>query len=79
MRGGARWSIGTRSSLPILDERWLKESRYTNGSIQGAHFVQGFRFVTVIEDDTKHWNSTLIQQICSAEIPSKILSTSLDD
>lgn len=39
VRGGTRWSIGTRLSISILDKPWLKEGRCINGSIQGAHFL----------------------------------------
>lgn len=33
----------------------------------------------MIEDDRKSWNSALIQQICSVDIASEILSSSLAD
>jgi len=40
VRGGARWSIGSGTRIPILDEPWLYNGERIDGNISGAHFVR---------------------------------------
>ena len=39
VRGGAKWSIGSGASIPILNEPWLTNGECIRSDIPGAHFV----------------------------------------
>ena len=42
VRGGARWSIGTCATIPILNEPWLSNGGLIGSDTPGAYFVQNF-------------------------------------
>lgn len=75
--GGARWRISTSTSIPILDEPWLKDGRCIIINLPGADFVCSFCVDSLIDSETKCWNTTLVQQVFSEDIASDILHTSL--
>jgi hypothetical protein len=71
VRGGARWSIGSGSSISILNDHWLSNGECIDGSIIGAHFVQN---VTI---NNKSWNEEVVRQVFSVDLAAKILNTPL--
>ena len=77
VRGGARWRIGTGTNIPILDEPWLKDGRCISSNLPGADFVCNFCVDSLIDNDTKCWDTSLVQQVFSEEIASNILNTLL--
>jgi len=77
VRGGARWSIGTGSSIPILNEQWLLNGSRIDGNIESAHFVRDFAVNSLLEGTSKRWNEHLIRQVFSQDIASSILNTPL--
>jgi len=43
--------------------------------IQGAHYVQNFKVTSLIDHETKSWNSPFVQQVFNGDIASDILNT----
>ena len=75
--GGARWSIETGGDISILNEPWLLNGGRIDGSIEGAHFVRDFTVKSLLEENSKRWNETLIRQVFSHDIGSAIINTLL--
>ena len=77
--GGARWCIGTCSSISILNESWLLNGGHIDGNIIGANFVRGFSVSSLMNTSSKGWNQEVIQQVFSSDIADSILRTPLLD
>ena len=79
VNGGARWCIGTCSSISILNESWLLNGGHIDGNIIGANFVRGFSVSSLMNTSSKGWNQEVIQQVFSSDIADSILRTPLLD
>ena len=79
IRGGSRWSIGSGTSIPILDEPWLLNGGCIDGNIIGAHFVRDFTVDSLMDTNSKSWNGDLVKQVFSEDIATSILNAPLFD
>jgi len=61
VRGGARWSIGSGASIPILDAPWLLNGGIIDGSIAGGFYVHDFKVQSLISEQGKRWNAPLVR------------------
>ena len=77
VRGGARWSIGSASSISILNDPWLSNGECIDGSIVGAHFVQNVTINNLMNLYDKSWNEEVVHQVFSVDLATKILNTPL--
>ncbi len=77
MRGGARWSIGSGTTIPILDAPWLSNSESIDGNIAGGYHVRDFKVHNLMFEYGKVWNAPLIRQVFSNDITEAILNTPL--
>lgn len=77
VRGGARWSIGSDSSISILNDPWLSNGECIDGSIVGAHFVQNVTINNLMNLYNKSRKEEVVRQIFSVDIAAKILNTPL--
>ena len=78
VRGGSRWSIGSGTSIPILDEPWLSNGGSIYGNIIGEHFVCDFPVDSLMDTNSKSWNDDVVKQVFSEDI-AYILNTPLFD
>ena len=60
VRGGARWSIGTGVTIPILNEPWLSNGEFIGSDTQGAHFVHNFTVNSLMNFYDKSWNEQVV-------------------
>jgi len=79
VRGGARWSIGSGVSIPILDAPWLSNGESIDGSITRGLYVRDFKVKSLISEHGKRWNVPLVRQVFSNDIADAILNTPLYD
>jgi ribonuclease HI len=79
VRGGARWSIGSGATIPILDAPWLSNGESIDGSIVGGSNVRDFKVQSLISEHGKVWNAPIIRQVFSNDIATAILNTPLYD
>jgi len=77
MRGGARWSVGSGATIPILNEPWLPNGEFISSDIPGAHFVHNFTVNSLMNLYDKSWNEQVVRQVFSDDIANKILHTAL--
>jgi len=77
VRGGARWSIGTGATIPILNEPWLSNGEFIGSDIPSAHFVHNFTVNSLMNLYDKSWNEQVVRQVFSDDIANKILHTPL--
>jgi len=77
VRGGACWSIGAGTSIPILIEPWLLNGECIDGNIVGAHHVRNITIDNLMVPNEKRWNETVVKQVSSADLANKIMSTPL--
>jgi len=77
VRGGAKWSIGSGASIPILNEPWLLNGECIRSDILGAHFVSNFNINSLMNLHDKSWNKHTVRQVFSGDITDKILHTLL--
>jgi len=75
--GGARWSIGSGATIPILDAPWLANGKSIDGNIAEGIYVRDFNVQSLLSEHGKYWNATLIQQIFRNDIAEAILHTPL--
>ena len=75
--GGAKWSIGSGASIPILNEPWLLNGECIRSDIPGAHFVSKFNINSLMNLHDKSWNEHTVRQVFSVDIADKILHTPL--
>jgi hypothetical protein len=76
VRGGARWSIGSGTTVPILDTPWLSNGESIDGNIAGGYHVRDFKVHSLLSEYDKVWNAPLIRQMFSNDI-ADILNTLL--
>ncbi|MCI35043.1 hypothetical protein A2U01_0056264, partial [Trifolium medium] len=74
---GAKWSIGSGASIPILNEPWLLNGEWIRSDIPGAHFVSNFNINSLMNLYDKSWNEHTVRQVFSVDIVDKILHTPL--
>lgn len=77
IRQGARWCIGTGSSIPLMHHPWL-----TNGGVITPLHTGGAQFRTgsvsdLIDPHTKTWRHDLISHLFDQPIADAIISTPL--
>jgi len=77
VRGGARWSIGTGATIPILNEPWLTNGGLIGSDTPGALFVQNFTVNSMMNPYDKSWNEQVVRQVFSNDIAVKVLHTPL--
>jgi len=77
VRGGARWSIGAGTSIPILSEPWLLNGECIDGNIVGAHHVCNITIDNLMVPNEKRSNETVVRLVFCADLPNKIMSTPL--
>jgi len=77
VRGGAKWSIGSSASIPILNEPWLPNGECIRSDIPGAHFVSNFNINSLMNLHEKSWNEHTVRQVVNVDIAYKILQTPL--
>jgi len=77
VRGGARWSIGSGATIPILNEPWLSNGEFISSDTPGAHFVHHYTVNSLMNLNDKSWNEQVIRQVFSVDIVDKILHTPL--
>jgi len=77
VREGARWSIGSGATIPILIEPWLPNGEFIGNDIPGAHFVHNFIVNSLMNLYDKSWNEQVVRQVFSDDIANKILHTPL--
>jgi len=77
VRGGARWSIGSGATIPILIEPWLPNGEFIGNDIPGAHFVHNFTVNSLMDLYDKSLNEQVVRQVFSDDIANKILHTPL--
>jgi len=77
VRGGAKWSIGSGASIPILNEPWLPNGECIRSDIPGAHFVSNLNINSLMNLHDKSWNEYAVRQVFSVDIADKILNTPL--
>jgi len=77
VRGGARWSIGSGATIPILNEPWLSNGEFISSDTPGAHFVHHYTVNSLMNLNDKSWNEQVIRQVFSVDIADKILHTPL--
>jgi len=77
VRGGAKWSIGSGASIPILNEPWLLNEECIRSDIPGAHFVSNLNINSLMNLHDKSWNEYAVRQGFSVDIAEKILHTPL--
>jgi len=77
VRGGAKWSIGSGATIPILNEPWLPNGECIRSDIPGAHFVAHFNINSLMNLHAKSWNELAVRQVFSVDIANKILHTPL--
>jgi len=75
--GGARWSIGSGTWIPILDEPWLHNGERIGSNISGAHFVCNASINCLLDPYVKSWNEPVVRQVFSEDLASKILNMPL--
>jgi len=75
--GGARWSIGSGATIPILNEPWLPNGEFIGSDILGAHYVHNFTINSLMNLYDKSWNEQVVRQVFSDDIANKILHTPL--
>lgn len=61
VRGGARWSIGSGATIPILNEPWLSNGEFISSDIPGAHFVHNFTINSLMNLHDKSWNEKVVR------------------
>lgn len=59
VRGGARWSIGTGRSIPVLGEPWVLNGECIATNIVGAHYVHHATIDNLMLPNEKRWNEVL--------------------
>jgi len=80
VRGGARWSIGSDSSISTLNDPWLSNVKCIHGSIVGAHFVQNVTINNLMNLYDKSWNEEVVRQVdIAAKIPNTPLIAQVQD
>ena len=79
VRGGARWCIGSGTSIPLLDEPWIQNGPCIDSTIQGAHHVKSCKVADFIDIHSKKWNAPLITQVFSHDLATETLNTPLYD
>ena len=77
VRGGARWSIGTGGSIPILGEPWVLNGECIATNIAGAQYVHHATVDKLMLPNEKRWNEVVVRQVFGAELADKIMSTPL--
>ncbi|XP_039684970.1 uncharacterized protein [Medicago truncatula] len=77
VRGGARWSVGSGATIPILNEPWLPNGEFISSDIPGAHFVRNFTVNSLMNLYEKTWNEQVVRKVFSDDIANKILHTPL--
>jgi len=77
VRGGAWWSIGSGTTIPILNEPWLSNGEFISNDTPGAHFVHNFAVSSLMNLHDKSWNEQVVRQVFSVDIANKILHTPL--
>jgi len=77
VRGGAKWSIGSGASIPILNEPWLTNGECIRSDIPGAHFVSNLNINSLMNLHDKSWHEHAVRQVFSVDIAEKILHTPL--
>jgi len=75
VRGGAKWSIGSGASIPILNEPWLPNGECIRSDIPGANFVTNFNINSLMSLHDKSWNEHTVRQVFSVDLANKILHT----
>ena len=75
VRGGARWSIGQGTHIPILDELWLLNGETISSNISGANYVSHASVNSLMDPYFKRWNELVVRQVISEDLASKILNT----
>jgi len=77
VRGGARWSIGSGTTIPILDAPQLSNGESIDGNIAGGYHVRDFKVHNLMSEYGKFWNAPLIRQVFSNDIAEAILNAPL--
>jgi len=77
VRGGARWSIGSGATIPILDAPWLSNGESIDGNIVGGTHIRDFKVRSLISEHDKVWNVPIIRHVFNNDIVSAILNTPL--
>jgi hypothetical protein len=77
VRGGARWRIGTGESIPLINEPWMLNGGRIDGSIAGAQLFQNSAVKSLLEENEKKWNESLIRHTFNHDIATAILKTPL--
>ena len=77
--GGARWSIGSGATIPILDAPWLSNGESINGNIAGSSHIRDFKVQSLMSEYGKVWNAPIIRQIFNNDNAAAILNTPLYD
>jgi len=77
VRGGARWSIGSGTTIPILDAPWLSNGESIDCNIAEGYHVRDFKDHNLMSEYGKVWNASLIRQVFSNDIAEAILNTPL--
>ena len=75
--GGARWSIGSGTTIPILDAPRLSNGESIDGNIAGGYHVRDFKVHNLMSEYGKVWNAPLIRKVFSNDIAEAILNTPL--
>ena len=73
VRGGARWSIGTGISIPILEEPWVLNGESIATDIIGAHYVHHATIDNLMFPNEKRWNEVVVRHVLSADLADKIM------
>jgi len=77
VRGGARWSIDSGATIPILDAPWLSNGESIDCNIAGGYHVRDFKVHNLMSEYGKVWNAPLISLVFSNDIAEAILNTPL--
>lgn len=75
VRGGSRWSIGSGTSIPILDEPRFLNGGCIDANITRAHFVRDFMVDSLMDTNSKSLNGDLVKYVFSQDIATSILNT----
>lgn len=75
--GCTRWSIGSTTCIPILDEPSLHNGECIDNNISGAHFVCNASINCLLDTYVKSCNEPAVRQVFSDDLASKILNTPL--
>lgn len=77
IHGGARWSIGAGTSIPILGEPWVLNGECIDNNIFEENYGRHINIDNLMVPTEKRWNKAAVLQVFSARLAYKIMSTPL--